>query len=85
MNKKNKKQQQFYPIHLFYCIFSIILIITWFFPYYEVIVTGWGIFVNRYSITGFSIIINNSFAITGIFGVIIEISSPFLFYKKNIW
>jgi len=47
MNKKNKKQQQFYPIHLFYCIFSIILIITWFFPYYEVIVTESKKFKNR--------------------------------------
>ncbi len=85
VNKKNNRQHQFYPIHLFYCIFSIALVITWFFPYYGVCVTGWGLpCINWYSTTGFSFIINNSLAITSIFGVVLEIISPYLFYTSKI-
>ncbi|MFX1553117.1 MAG: hypothetical protein ACFFBV_04255 [Promethearchaeota archaeon] len=85
MNRKNNSQHQFSPMHLFYCIFSIAFIITWFFPYYEVCTIGWGLPCNNWnSITGFSFIINNSLAITGIFGVLLEIISPYLFYIAKI-
>lgn len=85
VNKINNRQRHFYPIHLFYCIFSIVFVITWFFPYYEVCATGWGLPYNNWqSITGFSFIINNSLVITGIFGVALEIISPYLFYISKI-
>ncbi len=82
---KNNKQHQFHPIALFYIIFSFIFIITWFFPYYEVCATGWGLpCSNWYYITGFSFMINNSLTITGFFGVVLEIGSTYLFYKSKI-
>jgi len=85
VNKKNNRQHHFYPIHLFYCISSTIFVITWFFPYYEVCTTGWGLPCNNWnSITGFYFIINNSLAIIGIFGVALEIISPYLFYTSKI-
>ena len=85
MIKKNNKQQQFYSIPLFNFIFSFIFIITWFFPYYEVCATGWGLpCSNWYYITGFSFMINNSLTITGFFGVVLEIGSTYLLYKSKI-
>jgi len=82
---KNNKQHQFHPIYLFYFIFSFIFIITWFFPYYEVCATGWGLPCTKwYYITGFSFMINNSLSITGFFGVVLEISSSYLFYRFKI-
>ena len=85
VNKKNNNQHLFYPIHLFYCISSTVFVITWFFPYYKVCVTGWGLPCNNWhSITGLSFIINNFLAIIGIFGVALEIISPYLFYTSKI-
>ena len=70
---------------MFYLIFSLTFIISWFFPYYERCTTGWGIPCDRWlSITGFSFMITNLKSSYGIIGVSLIISSLALLYMSKI-
>ena len=80
---RSKNEQ--YIVILFYLIFSITFIISWFFPYYERCTTGWGIPCDRwFSITGFSFMISNLKSSYGIIGVSLIISSMLLIYTSKI-
>jgi hypothetical protein len=78
---KNEK----YTVILFYLIYSMAFIISWFFPYYERCYTGWGIPCDRWlSITGFSFMITNLKSSYGIIGISIIIASIVLIYMSKV-
>ncbi|MFX0136019.1 MAG: hypothetical protein ACFFDN_20425, partial [Candidatus Hodarchaeota archaeon] len=80
---RSKNEQ--YTVILFYLIFSITFIISWFFPYYEMCWAGWGKRCDSWlSVTGFSFMITNLKSSYGIIGVSLIISSIVLIFMSKI-
>ncbi|MFX0025640.1 MAG: hypothetical protein ACFE8M_04435 [Candidatus Hermodarchaeota archaeon] len=74
-----------FNVGLLYLVFSGIFLITFFFPYYETWVTGWGLPCSRwYSIIGFFYLISNFINFLGFIGVLLLTSSFFLFYLSKL-
>lgn len=83
MNKKKDHDSD--TGYLFYSIFSFILVITWFFPYYERCASCWGRPCNGcHSITGFTFMTDNFITLGGILGVILINVSTYLFYISKV-
>jgi hypothetical protein len=82
MDRSNNEK---YTVILFYLISSMTFIISWFFPYYEMCCTGWGIPCNRWlSITGLSFMNTNLKSSNGIIGISIIIASIVLIYMSKV-
>lgn len=81
----DKPENKHYTILIFYLVFSITFIITWFFPYYERCTTGWGLPCNNwFSFTGLSFMISNFRSSCGILGISLIIPSILLLYMSKI-
>ena len=74
-----------FNIGLFYLVFSGVILTTFFFPYYETCVTGWGLPCSGWnSIIGFSYLFSSSIAFLGFIGVLLLIISFFLFHISKL-